>query len=169
MDYNQQHYQGYLNTPLLWENHTVLGLEQFEFPRSTVNSSNEIIQVIPPLGKLVERYVSVELQQNKDVKILLENAQIQNQKITIGEIDCILTLHEQPIHLEIIYKFYLYDPNIGHTEVDHWIGPNRNDSLLQKLHKLKDKQLPLIYNEHAKIVFRCYSGKYCRHTAKSVF
>jgi len=148
----QLHFQGYLNTPLLWKNHAVLGLEQLELPAPTTIKLGETIPVNPPLGKLVERYVSAELQQYKSVKILLENVQIQNQKITIGEIDCILALDETPVHLEIIYKFYLFDPKIGNTEIEHWIGPNRNDSLKQKLHKLKDKQLPLIYNEHARSV-----------------
>ena len=151
MDYIEQHYQGYLNTPLLWKN-TLLGLEQLELPAPTTIALGDTIPLIAPLGKLVERYVNAELQQYKGIKILLENAQIQNQKITIGEIDCILELDEIPVHLEIIYKFYLFDPNMGQTEIEHWIGPNRNDSLKQKLHKLRDKQLPLIYNEHAKTV-----------------
>ena len=100
----------------------------------------------------MERFVSAELKQNIDIEILLENTQIKQEKITIGEIDCILKQNGVPIHLEIIYKFYLYDPNVGTTEIDHWIGPNRKDSLKQKLNKLKVKQLPLIYNEHAKTV-----------------
>jgi hypothetical protein len=148
----QLHYQGYLNTPLLWKNHAVLGLKQFELPAPTTIKLGETIPVNAPLGKLVERYVSAELQQYKSVKILLENVQIQNQKITIGEIDCILKWDGIPVHLEIVYKFYLYDPASGSSEIEHWIGPNRNDSLRQKLHKLKDKQLPLIYNEHARSV-----------------
>ena len=44
------------------------------------------------------------------------------------------------IHLEIVYKFYLYDNTIGTSEIDHWIGPNRNDSLREKLEKLKSKR-----------------------------
>ncbi len=54
---------------------------------------------------------------------------------------------KKPIHLEIIYKFYLYDSSVGESEIEHWIGPNRRDSLLQKLNKLKDKQLPLLYSK----------------------
>jgi len=54
--------------------------------------------------------------------------------------------NNKPIHLEIIYKFYLYDPSIGLTQLDHWIGPNRRDSLVKKLTKLKQKQLPLLYH-----------------------
>jgi len=106
------------------------------------------------LGKRVERFVSAELMQNTDIEILLENTQIKQEKITIGEIDCFLKQNGVPIQLEIIYKFYLFDPKVGTTEIEHWIGPNRKDSLLQKLDKLKDKQLPLIYNEHARPVLK---------------
>ena len=75
------------------------------------------------------------------------NIQIQKEKITLGELDCILQKEKKIIHLEIIYKFYLYDPSCGKTEIDHFIGPNRNDSLAQKLIKLKEKQLPLLYSD----------------------
>ena len=83
---------------------------------------------------------------DKEIKILAENVQIQNEKTTVGEIDCILTTAKKPVHLEIIYKFYLYDKSVGTNELEHWIGPNRRDSLVSKLNKLKDKQLPLLYN-----------------------
>ena len=148
----QLQYQGYINTPLLWKNHAVLGLKQLELSKQNTINFDESIPTNLLLGKRVERFVHAELQHYEKIKILLKNAQIQNQKITIGEIDCILKLDEMPVHLEIIYKFYLYDSRIGNTEIDHWIGPNRNDSLLKKLNKLKDKQLPLIYNAHTKSI-----------------
>jgi len=148
----QLQYQGYLNTPLLWKESDLLGLHQLELPIQNILEFNQSISDNLRLGKRVERFVSAELKQNTDIEILLENTQIKQEKITIGEIDCILKQNGVPIHLEIIYKFYLYDPNVGTTEIEHWIGPNRKDSLLKKLHKLRDKQLPLIYNEHTKPV-----------------
>ena len=154
MDYKskniQLQYQGYLNTPLLWENNEILGLKQLEFSKQGAHQIKESLSEPMLLGKRVERFVIAELQQQHNIKIILENAQINNQKLTIGEIDCILMQEEIPIHLEIIYKFYLYDTTMGSTEIDYWIGPNRNDTLAKKLHKLKDKQLPLLYNEHTK-------------------
>ena len=94
--------------------------------------------------------MSSELQQLSTIEILLENAQVQHDKRTVGELDCILMQDGVPIHLEIVYKFYLYDITVGLSEIDHWIGPNRNDTLLKKLTKLKEKQLPLIYSEYTK-------------------
>ncbi len=147
----QAQYQGYLRTPLLWKNN-VFGLKQFEFSTDIENIFNESIPENLRLGKRVERFVSCELKQYKSIDILVENIQVQNEKITVGELDCILKLDNKPIHLEIIYKFYLYDKQVGTTELEHWIGPNRKDSLISKLTKLKEKQLPLLYNPHSKLV-----------------
>tara|TARA_R110002050_G_scaffold233063_2_gene368767 strand:- start:35151 stop:35969 length:819 start_codon:yes stop_codon:yes gene_type:complete len=146
----QLQYQGYLKTPLLWVKHEVLGLKQLDLNKQNNFVFNEVIPDNLRLGKRVERFVSNELEKDDRVIFLLQNTQIQNQKLTIGELDCILKLDEMSIHLEIIYKFYLYDPKVGSTEIEHWIGPNRNDNLLKKLTKLKDKQLPLLYNIHTK-------------------
>lgn len=150
----QLQYQGYLNTSLLWKEHALLGLQQLELQDKKTTQFNEEIPENLRLGKRVERYVYAELTEHQNIEILLENAQIQNNKITVGEIDCILKLNQKPIHLEIVYKFYLYDPKTGSSEIEHWIGPNRNDNLLKKLHKLKDKQLPLLYNEHTQSVLK---------------
>ena len=148
----QLQYQGYLKTPLLWEYHDLFGLEQLILSRTATTHLNQDIADQMLLGKRVERFVNEELKQQENVQILIENVQIQNQKITIGEIDCLLKQDNIPIHLEIIYKFYLYDSSIGDAEIDHWIGPNRKDSLVKKLSKLKDKQLPLLYNPFTKSV-----------------
>ena len=152
MDDIKLQYDGFINTPLLWENHDIMGLTQLELPMQSPFQFNETIQRNLRLGKRVERFVIAELNQQPNIEILLENIQIRQGKIAIGEVDCILKQNGIPIHLEIIYKFYLYDPSAGTTETEHWIGPNRKDSLVQKLNKLKDKQLPLIYKDQAKSV-----------------
>jgi len=150
----QLQYQGYLNTPLLWKNHAVLDLIQLELPKQEVHPFTEFISDTMLLGKRVERFVIAELQQYSNISLLLENVQVHQQKITIGEIDCIVKKDEIPIHLEIIYKFYLYDFRLGNTEIDHWVGPNRKDTLVKKLLKLKDKQLPLLFNENTQPILK---------------
>ena len=90
-------------------------------------------------------------QKQKNVQRLkLFLKKVQDGKLTLGELDCLLKENGQPIHLEIVYKFYLYDETAGPTEIDHWIGPNRKDSLTQKIKKLKAKQLPLLYHNLTK-------------------
>ncbi|WP_194767476.1 DUF1853 family protein [Tamlana sp. I1] len=155
----QLQYQGYLNTPLLWEGHDLLGLKQFSHSKQPTAKFRDHSVLNLRLGKRVEQFVFSELKAIPGIEMLLENTQIQKENQTIGEIDCILKQGEQPVHLEIIYKFYLFDPNYGNTEIDHWIGPNRNDSLVKKLEKLKDKQLPLLYNAYTVPVLKALSLK----------
>lgn len=145
----QKRYEGFLNTPYLWKADTVFNLNQFEL-RSQISKFNYPIDSRLRLGKYIERFVSFELTQHEDVSVLAENIQIQKDKTTLGEIDCLLLKDNKPIHLEIIYKFYVYDPSVGTTEIEHLIGPNRKDSLLQKLAKLSQKQLPLLYSNECK-------------------
>lgn len=145
----QQQYQGFIDTPLLWTN-TFYGLQQLQLPtiNTTVYSGN--LTKNPRLGKRVESFVSCYLQQVDSIQIVHENIQIQKENRTIGEIDCILFQDDTPVHLEIVFKFYLYDATVGTTEIEHWIGPNRNDSLEQKIEKLSAKQLPLLFRKETR-------------------
>jgi len=123
----------------------LLGLSQIDF---SVNQQVSFRGILPEklrLGHVVEHFVFNELQACNTIKLLAENVQIKRDKVTIGEIDCLLKQDQTPIHLEIIYKFYLYDESVGASELEHWIGPNRKDRLIEKITKLKNKQLPLLY------------------------
>jgi len=137
----QLQYEGFLNTPLLWGFNPFEELSQFEIPPTEITSFDELTPVKIRLGKLVERFVSHELRSNKSVSIIIENLQVIDNKITIGEIDCLLKYMNQLIHLEVSYKFYLYDENLGKLESEKWIGPNKRDSLVQKTAKLKSNFL----------------------------
>ncbi|WP_298339913.1 DUF1853 family protein [uncultured Algibacter sp.] len=145
----QKQYEGFLKTPCLWKSNSVFDLQQFEIT-SALKKIDIVLNDNLRLGKYVERLVSFELEQLNDISILAENIQIQDEKITLGEIDCLLLRNDKPIHLEVIYKFYLYDESVGNSEIDHFIGPNRKDSLIEKLTKLKEKQLPLLYSDACK-------------------
>jgi len=148
----QSQYLGYLNTPLLWKENAVLDLQQLQLPEHKTSVFNSVIIKNLRLGKRVERFVTHQLQQYDAISVLAENIQIQKDKLTLGELDCLLMYKHSPIHLEVVYKFYLYDASNGASEIEHWIGPNRNDSLIQKLTKLKEKQLPLLYRPETKPV-----------------
>jgi hypothetical protein len=143
----QLQYEGFLSTPVLWSSDLIFGMKQFELPQQKISTYNGEESSKLRLGKLVEQFVFHEFGQVDSLTILAQNIQIYKNKITIGELDCILKYLEEYIHLEIIYKFYLFDETCGETELEKWIGPNRNDSFVQKLTKLKTKQLPIFFHD----------------------
>lgn len=146
----QHQYEGFIATKFLWRNSVFNKIQIFENQNIKHVSFKQGVKGKIRLGKLVEQFVFHELRQDNSIKILAENIQIQDGKITVGELDCLLLKNETPIHLEIVYKFYLYDASVGATEIAHWIGPNRCDSWIQKLQKLHEKQLPLLYHPKTK-------------------
>lgn len=142
----QKRYDGFLQTNCLWINDVIYEINQFEI-KSKSSKIEIVIDDKLRLGKYIERFVSYQLAQENSIKIISENIQIQKEKRTLGELDCIILRDHKPIHLEIIYKFYLYDESVGNNEIEHFIGPNRKDALVEKLTKLKEKQLPLLYSK----------------------
>ena len=149
MDNLQEHFSGFYNTPHLF-NSEVFGLKPYLKISSKTPVFNTLITKNYRLGQLVERFVSCELNQHKTIKILSENYQVNKDKITLGELDAIISDKNEAIHLEIQFKFYLYDASLGNNDINCCIGPNRKDSLLEKLTKLKEKQLPLLYKDETK-------------------
>ncbi len=87
------------------------------------------------------------LTRSKNYKLLAANVQIQGETETLGELDYIVkNLNtNRIIHIELACKFYLYDVDTGTLEEERWIGPNRKDSLYDKLEKIKLKQFPLLF------------------------
>ncbi len=143
----QLQYQGFKESNFFWISNDVKELKNIEIKDDNINQIDLNLKTNLRLGKLVEQFVLFDLQQDKSTTILAENIQIQNGKLTIGELDCLLLKGTIPIHLEISYKFYLYDSTVGISEIEHWIGPNRRDSFIQKYDKLIHKQLPLLYHK----------------------
>lgn len=139
----QKQFEGYFNTPTLW-NGSLEELCQFELPPIQTPKFNAIIDKKLRLGHLVEEFVHWELQHLHDVKVLARNFQVQRENQTLGEFDFIIEHANQIKQVEVSFKFYVYDQTVGDTEVEHWIGPNRKDSLIQKIKKIKERQFPLV-------------------------
>jgi hypothetical protein len=151
-------YQGYAATPPLWTNTIVSQFKQIELVLKSQNFDDSIVFKNQRLGKLVEEFVFNQLQQQDSVSWVCDNLQIQNGKQTVGEIDALYYYEDQPIHLEIVYKFYLYDTSVSDNKpTAYWIGPNRKDSLPFKLDKLHNKQFPLLYNTLTKPYLETYN------------
>ena len=93
----QKRYDGLLQTNCLWKNDAVYELDQLEIEPISSKIDLEINEKLR-LGKYIERLVSFQLEQEKSISILCENIQIQKEKITLGELDCIILKEDKPIH-----------------------------------------------------------------------
>ncbi|WBL23713.1 DUF1853 family protein [Zunongwangia sp. HRR-M8] len=146
--------RGFLITPTIWgSKNSSFGLNSFQLPEKSIELTNlsELhyqLKDIFVLGKRVERFFEYQIQHSNIYDLISSNIQIIEDKKTLGELDFILKEKDtnQSIHVELVYKFYVYDPSFK-NELSRWIGPNRRDSLLEKIDKLKSKQLPLIYKK----------------------
>mgnify|MGYP003639546476 CR=1 FL=1 len=138
----------FLDTPALWES-SFFNVEQFKFPE--IDLTNFKPKPIPQnirLGHQIEHLFFQLLEFSKIYKVVLFNQPIKRDKITIGEIDCIVQhiKNQSIIHIELTYKFYIIDNSI--TEIIHQlIGPNQKDSFYKKLQKIKIKQFKLIHTK----------------------
>ncbi len=153
-------YAGFIQSQTLWEELPLFDLNSFQFqPTHTQKSfdllNNLTISENEVLGKRIERFFELFLNQSSDYTIILKNQQIFADKITIGELDFILksVSNNCIIHVELVCKFYVYDPKIN-SELERWIGPNRKDSFLEKIDKLIHKQFPLLYREESEFVLQ---------------
>ena len=129
--------------------HSITGLQTFDLSElNLTNTENFQLPSNIRLGHLVEKIVSELIKSSTNYNVIYENIQVIEDKKTIGEIDFIIQniITRQLIHMELAYKFYLFDPNISSEFLQNWIGPNRNDSLIEKIEKLKRKQFPLLYH-----------------------
>lgn len=142
----QRRFEGFLQTPCLWKSDDMYQLSQFDIEQKHIRFDRNIDSGLR-LGKYVEQLVLYQLSKDERIQVIAENVQIAKNGITLGELDCLLYKDKQPVHLEIVYKFYVYDVHTGTEEPDYWIGPNRKDSLVEKLEKLRQQQLPLLYSD----------------------
>ncbi len=105
------------------------------------------------MGRQAEACFKAYLNSSANYDILVSNLQINastslsnsSEKRTLGELDYIVkNKNSEIVHIELACKFYLFDENAGITIEEKWIGPNRKDSLFDKLEKTKLKQFPLL-------------------------
>ena len=144
-------FHGFWELSDIWdgvENHP---FEIFELNEEVIYKEIELPDRLV-LGKRVEHFFATGVDQSQQFDLLYQNIQVKEDKRTIGEFDFFIydRFLKEVIHVELVCKFYLYDDRLGTKEVDHWIGPNRKDSLNLKLEKLRGHQMPLLYSEQAK-------------------
>lgn len=148
--------EGFINTPSIFNNSNFIGFKLFEslneIPDNTSNPflAKEFSKNLV-LGKRVEHFFLASIKSSSEYQLIANNIQISDENRTLGELDFLLRelRTSNILHIELMYKFYVYDPEFT-IEMERWIGPNRRDSLLQKIEKVKTNQFPLLYTSEAK-------------------
>ena len=144
-------YQGFMDTPSLF-------LDVGDFVKQPLFAFEEVSPLkekLPELkkntmlGKRAELFFKQLIEGSKEYKVLADGIQVFKDKRTVGELDFIVQHRKnlQVFHTELTYKFYAYDPNIATAAIEKWIGPNRKDTLVQKLDKLNTRQFPLLHSK----------------------
>jgi uncharacterized protein len=145
----QEQLTGFLGTSEIFAENGI-----FEYPlyRTRNIFKDKLPDVSAPtasvLGKRMEHFFASYISNFTSEEILVQNRQIIQNKETLGEIDFLLkdSVSEEISHVELIFKFYLLDPETGTSELDHLIGPNKRDSLNRKLERLQKRQFPLLFH-----------------------
>jgi hypothetical protein len=108
--------------------------------KNNIPDDSAILNTDTRLGFVYENLVAHMIDQHPYYEIVDRNIQIIENGKTHGEIDFVVENKTtgKLIQLECAVKFYLFHPQSG-----NWIGPNANDKLHLKYHKLIDKQLNL--------------------------
>ncbi len=130
----------------------ITGIRSFELSELDLNTElNFQLPTNLRLGHLAEKIVAESIKQSTNYSLLYENIQLTENKKTIGELDFLIQENSSKkiVHVELAYKFYLLDLSLDSDILNCWIGPNRNDSLNEKLIKTKIKQFPLLYTKTA--------------------
>ena len=150
----ERHLRSLLQAPPLWDNPQKAPFALFDTSGLVTNigaTDNPDGKII--FGKYMEKLLSAAIQASSRYELLAENLQIKDaEERTVGEVDFLLYDHQtqRAIHLELACKFYLFDAGLASEDsYSGFIGPNRNDLLSDKIHKLRDKQFPLLYRPEA--------------------
>lgn len=166
-------YQGFLNTPQLFIDSKVLGVKPF-YTKEKVNLSvieDYTLELSKHkyLGKRAEIFLLAFLNSSNRYSNIIHSFQIHTEQKTIGELDivCFDTYNDKWIHIELVYKLYVYTGESQFEDFSYWIGPNLKDRLDFKVKKLKSHQLPL--GQHTEILNKINSAdieSFCCYKAK---
>lgn len=154
MKQDLQNSSGFLETHSVSKESLIPNVSNFELILGEIQSFSDADLKLPErlmLGKRAERYFSEWLKRSSEYELIAENIQVIDQKQTLGEFDFIVRRKsdQQLIHIELVYKFYVFDPTAIGSEFTRWIGPNRKDRLDYKVEKLTNHQFPLMFHEAA--------------------
>lgn len=147
-------YLGFYNSFALFDEE-LISLKQFVFDEEldidNIDFSTLSIKKKIPLGQRIEYFFEFYINHSNRYNLVKRNIQVLKEKETLGELDFILYDNQLKIykHVELVYKYYLFDESQG-KDLNAYIGPNENDTLVKRIEKLRDRQLPMLYNNETK-------------------
>jgi hypothetical protein len=166
-------YEGFLETPQLFKTPNSLEVEFFETnQRVNINSISDRFEELSRqkyLGKRAELFLLQYLISSEQYSNIIHSFQIQDNEKTIGELDivCFDNSRQKWIHIELVYKLYVFVGERNYDDFTQWIGPNLKDRLDYKMDKLMSHQLPL--GQHQQILNKIETENvesYCCFKAK---
>ncbi|TXC78632.1 DUF1853 family protein [Luteibaculum oceani] len=149
-----KHYKAFLESHSILLKSVIPGCEIFDYQPIAPPKASQIRSFeTKKLGYLAEDFFEKYLADSSRYAPIRRNIQIIEQGITLGELDFII--EDLPsgnlIHLELAFKFYLWNPQLG-TEFCAWIGPNNKDRLDLKLEHFKTRQIPLGHKQYPELI-----------------
>lgn len=136
----------FINLPELHLSSEILKPEPFRLSQVILptDATVELPDII--LGKQAEFLFSETIKTASNFSVISENLQINQDKITVGELDYLIKDHDtnKTFHVELACKFYLLKKDEHQILEGQWIGPNLKDTLLDKVTKFKEHQFPLL-------------------------
>ncbi|MGO2102737.1 MAG: DUF1853 family protein [Psychroflexus halocasei] len=148
-----QQYKAFFETPLLIRNPDMLEhIGIFDFDKKQISQPDKedlkSFQKLGFIGKRAELFAKFVLENSSDYELISHSLQIFDDKKTLGEFDFIFKdlKSSEIVHLEMVYKVYLFDSRLSENPDLCWIGPNRKDSFHEKHEKLMQHQFPLLYH-----------------------
>ena len=101
------------------------------------------------LGRRFESLLTALFEQTEQCKLLKHGLVVRDQKQTLGELDYLIQLDSQVLHLEVAIKFYAgIGSSSDRSRQQAWIGPSCQDRLDIKINHLLHHQLQLSQTEH---------------------
>lgn len=141
--------EGFLKTPQLFKTKDALGVKPFQTYEKTAPSAIESLSdefsKHKYLGKRAEFFLLQYLKSSERFSKIFHSIQIQEGTTTIGEVDvvCFDKSRQKWLHIELVYKLYVFVGDKDYDDFTQWIGPNLKDRLDYKINKLKTHQLPM--------------------------
>lgn len=147
----QQQFEGFLKTNALFLDTRVLPYSNFELSspiNCRLNSSHEKeLSSQLYVGKRMEIFFKAYIEHSKNLNLVTHSLQVVNdKKKTLGELDFIIEKKRKLLHIELVYKFYIYDPTYHENSLHCFMGPKRKDFLYKKIEKLRNHQFPMLFN-----------------------